>query len=87
MKMNILNSRMPHSALPPQIIQNINQMKQMRSMFSGSPQQFIQQLSQSNPAFNQIMQMCKGKNPQQVFEALCKQRGLDSNAIINEFRK
>ena len=85
--MNILNSRTPQSALPPQVMQSINQIKQMRNMLSGNPEQILQQFSQNNPAFNQVMQMCQGKDPRQVFETLCQQRGLDGNAILNELRR
>lgn len=86
--MNILNNRAGTPAvLPPQIMQGISQIKQMQSLFNGTPQQMIQQMAQSNPIFNEVIQMCKGQNPQQVFEMLCKQRGIDGNAILKELQK
>ena len=62
--MNILGngSNMSGGGLPPQLMQQIRQVKG-------------------------IMQMCKGQNPKTVFENLCKQNGIDGNAIINELKR
>ena len=68
--------------IPPQLRQNIQQVKGMMGMFRGNPSQMLQQ----NPMFNQVLQMCKGQNPQSVFIEMCKSRGLDPNAIINELQ-
>lgn len=49
--MNILNNRAGTPAvLPPQIMQGISQIKQMQSLFNGTPQQMLQQMAQSNIA-------------------------------------
>lgn len=86
--MNILNNRAgTPTAIPPQVMQGISQIKQMQSLFKGTPQQMIQQMAQSNPVVNEVIQMCKGQNPQQVFEMMCKQRGIDGNAILRELQK
>lgn len=55
--MNILNNRAGTPAvLPPQIMQGISQIKQMQSLFNGTPQQMLQQMAQSNPIFNEVIQ-------------------------------
>lgn len=64
----------PQSTLPPQVLQNIQQVKQMMN-------------STQNPMLNEVLQMCKGRNPQEVFMALCKQRGIDPEAVLKELRK
>ena len=69
--------------LPPQMMQNIKQVKGMMNMFQGNPMA----LAQQNPMLNQVMQMCKGQNPEQLFYSMCRQRGVDPNMIINELRK
>lgn len=50
----------------------INQIKK-----SGNPQAALNQIAQSNQNIKQAMDMCRGKNPQQVFEQMCKQNGMD----------
>ena len=69
--------------LPPQMKQNIQQIKGLMQMANGNPMA----LAQQNPALAQVMQMCKGQNPEQMFYAMCKQQGINPNDIINELRK
>lgn len=61
----------PMSAMM-QAVNMINQIKR-----SGNPQEAFDQMAQSNPNIKQAMDMCKGKNPQQVFEQACRQNGMD----------
>lgn len=70
------------SKLSPQLMQNIQQVKHMMRMVNGDPTV----LAQQNPMLSQVMQMCRGQNPQQMFMDLCKNRGIDPNAILNELR-
>ena len=72
-----------NSGLSPQMQQNIQQVKGMMNMFRSNPTAIMQQ----NPMMSQIMQMCQGQNPEQVFYAMCKQKGIDPNLILNEFRR
>lgn len=83
--MNILGngSNMSGGGLPPQLMQQIRQVKGIMQMAQGNPMAILQ----SNPQMQQIMQMCKGQNPKTVFENLCKQNGIDGNAIINELKR
>ena len=71
-----------NNGLSPQIRQQIQQVKQMRNMFGGN----FQTMAQQNPMVNQVMQMCNGKNPEQVFMNMCQQRGFDPQAILNELQ-
>lgn len=56
--------------------------------------QAIQQLANAykqlqtvaNPQMAQVMQMCNGKNPQEVFYSMCKQQGINPNDILNMFK-
>lgn len=61
----------PMSAMM-QAIGVINQIKK-----SGNPQAALNQIAQSNPDLKQAMDMCKGKNPQKIFESRCRQNGID----------
>ena len=64
-------SKNPMSAMM-QAMQVINQIRK-----SGNPQAAINQIAQSNQDVKQAMDMCKGKNPQQIFENRCRQNGID----------
>lgn len=71
--MNPLNMS---NGLPPQLMQSIQQVKQIMRM--GDLKQ--------NPQMQQIMQMCQGQNPQVVFEAMCRQMGVNPNDVLNAIR-
>lgn len=78
---NIPNQNTPNS-LPPQLRQNIQQVKNMMKMFNGD----INAMAQQNPMINQVMQMCQGQSPEQFFKTLCKRQGFDFEAIIKELQ-
>lgn len=65
-----------------QMRQGIQQVKGLIQMANGNHMALIQQ----NPQLAQVMQMCQGQNPEQVFYAMCKQRGIDANAFLQELR-
>lgn len=71
--MNPLNMS---NGLPPQLMQSIQQVKQIMRM--GDLKQ--------NPQMQQIMQMCQGQNPQIVFETMCRQMGVNPNDVLNAIR-
>ena len=81
--MNPLGNGNMGGGLPPQMQQNIQQIKGMMRMMNGNPMA----LAQQNPMFNQVMQMCQGQDPQKLFYQMCQQQGIDPQAIIQEFRK
>lgn len=76
------NGNLQVNSLSPQLRQNIQQIKGMMRAMQGDPTQ----LAQQNPMINQVLQMYKGQNLQSVFMNMCKQRGFDPNAILNELR-
>lgn len=80
--MNILGNS-GGGGLPPQMMQSIQQVKGLMGMAKGNPMA----LMQSNPQIAQVMQMCKGQNPQKMVEQMCKQQGIDMNALINALRQ
>lgn len=92
--MGLLN----HNNRPLQSIENISapngkvqmfqQLKNVMNMVqtAQNPNFVLQQIAQSNPQFATVMQMCNGKNPQEVFYAMCKQQGVDPNTILNQLR-
>lgn len=59
-------------------------LNQMLQLFKGSanPQSMLEHIAGQNPALQQVMQMCKGKDPKSVFFELCKQKGVDPQAFI-----
>ena len=71
--MNPLNMS---NGLPPQLMQGIQQVKQIMRM--GDLRQ--------NPQIQQVMQMCQGQNPQVVFETMCRQMGVNPNDVLNAIR-
>ena len=68
---NMGGSKNPMSAMM-QAMQVINQIRK-----SENPQAALNQIAQSNPNIKQAMDMCKGKNPQQIFESGCRKNGID----------
>lgn len=65
-----------------------NPITQLYGIFRNAqnPQAMLNQLAQSNPQMAQVMQMCNGRNPQQVFYEMCQQRGVDPNTILSQFK-
>lgn len=84
--MNPLGNGNLGNGLSPELMQNIQQVKNMMKMFNGNPNAMLQQMGQNNPMLNQVMQMCKGQNPENVFKSMCKAKGIDPEQILNQFR-
>lgn len=66
-------------------VQMTPQMQQLVSLYKngGNPMQLIQQ----NPQLASIAQMARsGGNMQQVFYAMCRQKGVDPNSILALFK-
>ncbi len=76
------NGNVNVGGITPQMRQGIQQVKGLMQMANGNPMA----LMQNNPQLAQVMQMCQGQNPQQVFVAMCKQRGIDPDAFMNELK-
>lgn len=80
--MNPLRNENIGNGLSPELMQSIKEVKGIMGMLNGNPQAFMQQ----NPMFNQVMQICNGKNPEIVFKSICKQKGIDADAFINALK-
>lgn len=65
-----------------------NSMTQMIGMLknSGNPAAMIQNMAQSDPAIKKAMDMCRGKNPQQVFMEQCQSQGINPQQIIGNLK-
>lgn len=55
-----------------QAMQVVNQIRQ-----TGNPQAALNVMAQHNPNIKKAMDMCQGKNPEQVFKQMCQQNGMD----------
>lgn len=76
--MNPIISQMNARGINPQQVKQMwNNLKTL-----SNPQQAINNMIQSNPQLNQIMQMSKG-DPKQAFYSLAQQKGIDPNYILN----
>lgn len=70
------------------IKQAAQSVKNMIGMLQGvkNPQQALMAAAQQNPQLNAVMQMCQGRNPQEVFYEQCKKSGVDPNTVINALK-
>lgn len=80
--MNILGNG-GGGGLPPQLMQSIQQVKGIIGMAQGNPMAMLQ----NNPQFAQVIQMCKGQNPQTVLENMCRQQGINPQDLINALKQ
>lgn len=67
---------------------NLAPLKNMMSMLQAAqnPQAVLQMLAQKNPQMGQVMQLVQGRNPQEVFYEMCKQRGINPDDILNQLK-
>jgi len=72
-----------NGGLPPQIMNNIQQVKGLMQMANGNPMALLQ----NNPQMRQVMQMLQKQSPEQAFRNLANQMGINPNEIINQLRK
>ena len=79
----------------PQILQQFNSpaisnVRQMLQMIRASknPSATLQMMAQNNPQIKQAMDVINqnGGDPQKAFYALCQQRGIDPQQILNNLR-
>lgn len=70
-------------------MQDIQQIKQTMNALRGlkNPQQAIMQAAQKNPQLNAVLQMCQGRNPQEVFAEECKKYGVNSDAAMRQIQQ
>lgn len=51
-----------------------------------NPFQALSQASQNNPMLSNIIQMCQGKDPKDVFYSECKRLGVNPDDILNQLK-
>lgn len=81
--MNPLNNR-------PQfpVNNNLAPLKNMMSMLQAAqnPQAALNMLAEKNPQISEVMRLVQGRNPQEVFYEMCKQRGINPDDILNQLK-
>lgn len=67
---------------------DVNQIKAIINMANGNanPTQIFQNMAKNNPQMQQVLQMCQGQNPKDVFMQMCQQKGINPNDILNIFK-
>ena len=77
---------MLNGGAPTQLSKGVTQVKQMMNLFqnAGNPQQMLQSVAQSNPQFQQVMNLVQSSNmsPKDLFYKMAKQKGVDPDQII-----
>lgn len=73
------------------IMSGNNPMGNIQSMVNmlknaGNPGAMLQNMAQSDPAIKKAMDMCRGKNPQQVFMEQCQSKGVNPQQIIGSIK-
>lgn len=70
-------------------LQAVQQIKQVMSTLRSvsNPQQVLAQAAQQNPQLGAVMQMCQGRNPQEVFMEQCKANGVNPDDAIKQIQQ
>ena len=68
-------------------MQNMNPNIQLQNMYkmltqSSNPMALFQQMAVHNPNLRPIVDMLKSKSPQDVFNTMCRQRGVDPQQFL-----
>lgn len=60
--------------------------KRMAGMLNSTqnPQAALNMLAQHNPQVREVMQMCQGRNPREIFVQECKNRGINPDQLIQQ---
>ncbi len=78
----------PFNILNPTNTMNTNNMASIRNAYqmltqTNNPMQVFQQMAMRNPQLQPVMSMLnQGMQPQQVFNTLCQQRGINPNEFL-----
>lgn len=49
---------------------------------ANNPEQALMNMAQNNPQLQEVLNMCSGQNPKDVFYQKCSQMGIDPNQIL-----
>lgn len=80
--MNPLGNNKTNNVIDPKVIGDIKTAMQI----AANPEAAFMSMANKNPQFNVVLDMCRGKDPEQVFKSMCAQRGVDPNDILNQLR-
>lgn len=71
-----------------QVLPMVGQIKQMMGMIQAAqdPMVALNQMSQNDPRIKEVMDMVKGKNPEQVFYDKCKEMNINPDVILGMLR-
>lgn len=71
-----------------QVLPMVGQIKQMMGMVQAAqdPMVALNQMSQNDPRIKEVMDMVKGKNPEQVFYDKCKEMNINPDVILGMLR-
>lgn len=69
----------------PQNNQNSTNLKQIKELYNmaKNPNNAVLGLLQNNPQIKNIMNMCAGRNPKDVFYEQCQAQGINPQDILN----
>lgn len=79
----------PFNNINPANPMNSNRIGQMKSMYQAfqnakNPMALFQQMAMRNPQMQPILNMLKGgMNPNQIFNDLCRQKGINPQELLN----
>ena len=70
---------------------NMNPNFQLKSMYqllmnSQNPMRMFQQMAVQNPRLRPIVDMLRNKSPQEVFNSLCQQKGINPDEFIKSIK-
>lgn len=70
------------------IRQSAQSAKRMMGMLQAvkDPQKALMTVAQQNPQLNAVMQMCQGRNPEQVFREECQKAGVNPDEVMSLLR-
>lgn len=82
-KQGVSNAQIGNIGIP-----NLAPLKDMLAMLNSAqnPQAALNMLAQKNPQVGQVMKMIGGRNPQEVFYSMCKERGINPDDILNQLK-
>lgn len=85
--MNPLMNQLPaqQPAINPAVIQSVKRMMNMLQA-AQNPEAAINMLAQNNPMMAQVIQLCQGKDPKEVFYNMCHQQGVNPDYILNQLK-
>ena len=84
---NFFNNSKPNFSSTPSY--NMGYLSQLYRTISNSknPMELFSQMAKNNPQFEPVMKaLNSGTNPQQIFETMCKERGIDPNEFIRQLQ-